>query len=104
MLCKVCKSKPVARGIKKINCLKCGKETFTSIVYDNICEECSDRLQICQCCGKELFKNDSNDIGYIIAEYKDFMKNGNLDNLDKKALINTFINTLEVIEKKSKEE
>ena len=49
-------------------------------------------------------KYGHDDIEYIIAEYKDFMKNGNLDNLDKKALIKTFIDTLEVIEKKLKEE
>ena len=49
-------------------------------------------------------KYGHDDIEYIIAEHKDFMKNGNLDNLDKKALIKTFIDTLEVIEKKLKEE
>ena len=40
------------------------------------------------------------EIEYIIAEYKDFMENGNLDNLAKKTLIKTFIDTLEVIEEK----
>ena len=95
MLCKVCKSKPVARGIKKVNCLKCGKETFTNIVYGNICEECSDRLQICQCCGKELFKNDSNDIEYIIAEYRDMLENADVDMLNKKVMIREFIDILE---------
>ena len=104
MLCKVCKSKSVARGIKKINCLKCGKETCTNIVYGNICEECSDRLQICQCCGKELFKNDSNDVNYIIAVYKDLLKNADMDMLNKKVMIREFIDILEVIEKKLKEE
>ena len=102
MLCKVCKNKPIVRGIKKVNCLKCGKETFISIVYGNICEECSDRLQICQCCGKELFKNDSDDIEFIIAEYKDLLENANMDMLNKKVMIREFIDTLEVIEKNNK--
>ena len=49
-------------------------------------------------------KYGHDDIEYIIADYKDFMKNGNLDMLDKKVMIREFINTLEVIEKKLKEE
>ena len=105
MLCKVCKNKPIVRGIKKVNCLKCGKETFISIVYGNICEECSDRLQICQCCGKELFKNKyvHVDIEYIIAAYKDMLKNADMDMLNKKVLIREFIHTLEVIDELEEE-
>ena len=47
-------------------------------------------------------KYGHDDIEYIIADYKDFMENADMDMLNKKAMIREFINTLEVIEKKFK--
>jgi len=54
MLCKECKNKPIVRGIKHIACFLCSKETFVNSSYVNICVNCSDKLLICQCCGKHI--------------------------------------------------
>lgn len=56
MLCKDCKDKPLARGIKIIKCFKCGKETIVNCDYSNVCNDCSDIYVICQYCGKEIKK------------------------------------------------
>ena len=47
-------------------------------------------------------KYGHDDIEYIIADYKDMLKNGNMDMLNKEVLIREFIDILEVIEKKLK--
>ena len=50
MICNDCKTKPVARGIKIVQCMKCARDTFVNSFYANICNECSDRLHACQYC------------------------------------------------------
>lgn len=52
MICQDCKTKPVARGMKRIKCMKCAKDDFVNSFYKNICNECSNRLLACQYCGK----------------------------------------------------
>jgi len=54
MICKECKNKPIARGIKHIVCFLCSKETLVNSSYVNICVNCSDDLLICQCCGEKI--------------------------------------------------
>jgi len=52
MLCENCKNKPVARGLKSIKCLSCGENKLTNYAYNSgICENCSDKLAKCVCCG-----------------------------------------------------
>ena len=47
-------------------------------------------------------KYGHDDIEYIIAEYKDFMENGDMDTLNKKVLIREFIDILDLIGEKIK--
>lgn len=54
MICKDCKTKPVARGIKFVKCLRCNKDVYVNCFHSNICTNCSDNLVICQYCGKEI--------------------------------------------------
>jgi hypothetical protein len=54
MICKECKTKPVARGIKFVKCFKCSKDTHVNYFHGNICTDCSDTLDICQYCCKEI--------------------------------------------------
>ena len=56
MICKNCKNKSIARGIKQIKCFKCDKKTLVNYAYSNICSECSDNLNICQYCGEVIKK------------------------------------------------
>lgn len=52
MICKDCKDKPLARGIKDIKCYRCGEKSMTNVSFMSICEVCSDMLSICQVCSK----------------------------------------------------
>jgi len=54
LICKNCRGKSIVRGIKQINCLSCGKKTMVNYAYTNICEDCSNALQKCQCCGEKI--------------------------------------------------
>jgi len=55
VLCDKCKKEPIAKGIKKIICLKCGKKTFLNINYNaDVCTVCSNKENTCQKCGKNL--------------------------------------------------
>ena len=59
MLCKDCKKKPTVRGMKKIRCVVCNKETIVnSDWYSYICVDCSDETGCCAYCG-EFRKNGS---------------------------------------------
>lgn len=58
MLCNECKDNPKARGIKFINCKKCGCETITIVNYASVCLKCSDKYNICMSCGKGVITND----------------------------------------------
>jgi len=63
MLCKECKNKHIARGVKYITCFLCSKETLVNSSYSNICIDCSDDLLICQHCGKDIkIKTDDDNI------------------------------------------
>ena len=58
MICKSCRGKSIARGIKLINCFRCGKKAIVDYFYQNYCEDCSNALQKCQHCGeREEVKN-----------------------------------------------
>lgn len=52
MLCPECKKKPISRGIRHISCVECGKDTTVNIEFNGLCEECSDKLEVCQRCSK----------------------------------------------------
>jgi len=54
MICKDCRDKHIARGMKEIICFKCGKITYINSVYSNVCNNCSDIYLICQYCDKEI--------------------------------------------------
>lgn len=56
MLCKECETKPIARGVKGIDCLNCGEPGMASCNHIDICNTCSDELQKCKSCGKDCFK------------------------------------------------
>ncbi len=56
MICEKCIDKPVVRGIKTVKCLKCGDIVTTSSNYINICQKCSNKLLLCECCGKKIEK------------------------------------------------
>jgi hypothetical protein len=53
MICKECKGKPVARGVKFATCFECENQTIVNCAYI-MCDECSDKLHICQCCEREV--------------------------------------------------
>jgi predicted amidophosphoribosyltransferase len=55
MICKKCRGKSIVRGIKHVICLSCSKQIMVNYAFTNICEDCSNELQKCQCCG-EVFK------------------------------------------------
>lgn len=55
MICKDCKTKPLARGVKMIKCLVCKESKWVNHFYSNhICSDCSDKMGICQYCSKEI--------------------------------------------------
>jgi len=59
MICKSCSGKSVARGIKFINCFRCGKKKVVNCLYQNYCEDCSNELQKCQRCGEKIIAETS---------------------------------------------
>ena len=53
MICNSCKNKGIYQALKQVICIYCNKKVLiNSISYKNICKTCSDKLQICQLCGK----------------------------------------------------
>lgn len=54
MLCKRCEGQPVARGIKFVKCIKCGRELFANIEYTPMCTTCCEVNDICEKCGEVL--------------------------------------------------
>lgn len=54
MICENCKNKPIARGIKRTECCKCGKHTIVNYAYKDICTDCSEKYHICQYCGESI--------------------------------------------------
>lgn len=67
MMCKKCKEEPVAKGIKKIVCIKCMKETIVNCAHGNICSDCSDKLQICEKCGTKMYETIENNNKYKVV-------------------------------------
>jgi len=54
MICKDCENKPLARGVKQIQCMVCNGRFVTNSIYGtSICNHCSESKGICQYCGKE---------------------------------------------------
>ena len=58
MICKDCRNKSIVRGIKHVTCLNCGKQIMVNFAFANICEDCSNELQKCQCCGEGIKKEE----------------------------------------------
>lgn len=54
MICKECKNKPIARGIKFVKCFRCDENTTVNSFHKNICNDCSDKYQVCQYCGNKI--------------------------------------------------
>ncbi|MFW6242692.1 MAG: hypothetical protein ACOC2W_00875 [bacterium] len=52
-LCQDCISKPIARGIKEIKCMYCGKKRLVNALHLDVCNECSLKKNICQKCGNK---------------------------------------------------
>jgi len=63
LICKLCRDKSVARGIKFINCFRCGKKEAVNYLYQNYCEDCSNELQKCQRCGEKITTEISREEG-----------------------------------------
>jgi len=69
MLCENCGTKPIARGIKEIDCFICSKTKFIPVNYKNICNDCSDSLHLCQNCGaNDHVKSKVNAYDYYMNE------------------------------------
>jgi len=63
MLCKECKTKPMVRGIKSIKCFRCGSDTIINSNFTDICIDCSNQLNVCQCCGEQI--KDGKDMAIV---------------------------------------
>ena len=54
MICRDCVKKPTAKGIKEIRCTECHINTeVNAAAIGYVCDECSDRLNICLICGNK---------------------------------------------------
>jgi len=71
MICDECKTKSLARGMKKVKCEICGEETYINYFFFNICEKCSNKLNYCQRCGKQIHIKS---ISEIIMHYNCYNK------------------------------
>jgi len=69
MLCDACKEKPVAKGIKEIQCWNCGEQhALVNCAWGaHICNNCSDRLGKCVYCGEQVVKIQDGDVFMISA-------------------------------------
>jgi len=56
MICKKCKSKPTARGLRDITCILCNKKAMVNVAFRHICNECSDKKIVCQYCGDKTIE------------------------------------------------
>ena len=52
MICGKCLNKPMARGIKNIECVVCLKQSMVNVKHTNVCFDCSNEHNICQSCGE----------------------------------------------------
>ena len=59
MLCKECKNKPIARGVKKIKCLHYKTNGITNCEYINLCNTCSYMIRKCQRCGADIERKNN---------------------------------------------
>lgn len=61
MICEKCREGIYLQAMSKGKCIKCGKTTLTPHLPSYIiCKSCSEKLNLCEQCGKELqftFKN-----------------------------------------------
>lgn len=44
----------IAKGIKMIKCVKCGKEEMSYANGADICTSCCEKLELCCICGREF--------------------------------------------------
>jgi hypothetical protein len=44
----------VAKGIKFITCIECGKTEFNYVNGVSLCSKCRDKKQLCPICGREV--------------------------------------------------
>ena len=55
MKCESCNQRKVfIKGIKLFKCQKCNKETINTVGDVDICQECCEKHNICDVCGKEI--------------------------------------------------
>lgn len=54
MICEFCKEKPLMRGLQFFNCLSCNTSYSSYFGWFEICNDCSDKLGICNCCGNKI--------------------------------------------------
>lgn len=59
MVCNKCKEMIVMHAFSESNCIICGEEITTAHIPSyKACKECSEELNLCQKCGKELTSDE----------------------------------------------
>lgn len=68
MICVLCKDKPLVRGLHIFKCKSCNSQSSNYYGWFEICNDCSDKNNICKCCGNKI--TNEHIIGIDIAHNK----------------------------------